>query len=283
MTFFAHEALHGGIVRGKRLRTFIGWIGFLPFVISPRLWVAWHNRVHHGHTAEPEVDPDTYPTLTEYAQSRVVRVMNEFALGYHHRGGAFSVLVGFSGQSGHMLVAGRRMGLSPRQHGLAVAETLLGVAFWATVAWLTGPLAFVFVFVLPLVVANALVMSFILTNHGLCPQTLVNDPLVNSLTVTSPGWHQWLTLGFGSHVEHHLFPSMSTRHAPEVRALLRSLWPERYQSLPFGRALLALMRTGRVYKTSTSLVDPHTGREWPTLVPRAAVAVAPEKTVLAAS
>ncbi len=38
--------------------------------------------------------------------------------------------------------------------------------------------------------------------------------------------------------------------------------------MPFGRALLALMRTGRVYKTDTSLVDPRSGREWPTLGPR---------------
>ena len=43
-----------------------------------------------------------------------------------------------------------------------------------------------FAFVLPLLFANGLVMAFILTNHGLSPLTDVNDPLVNSLSVTAP-------------------------------------------------------------------------------------------------
>ena len=40
LTFVAHEALHGGVVRGKRMKHLIGWIGFAPFMLSPRLWVA---------------------------------------------------------------------------------------------------------------------------------------------------------------------------------------------------------------------------------------------------
>jgi fatty acid desaturase len=269
LTFIAHEALHGSIVRGRRLRTFVGWLGFLPFTVSPRLWVAWHNRVHHGHTAQPNTDPDSYPTLAQYTSSRAVRVItDQFALGYHNRAGVLSVVAGFTCQSLQMLLAAKRVGLSPKHHRLAVVETLLGVTLWSAVAVLIGPLAFLFVYVLPLLVANTIVMTFILTNHSLSPHTAINDPLVNSLSVTSPAWHAWLTLGFGLHVEHHVFPSMSSRHAPEVRALLRMKWPERYQSMPFGRALLALMRTGRVYKTETSLVDPRSGREWPTLAPR---------------
>ena len=31
-------------------------------------------------------------------------------------------------------------------------------------------------------------MSYITTNHWLSPHTAVNDPLVNSLSVTVPGW-----------------------------------------------------------------------------------------------
>src|SRR5579859_3568600 len=41
LTFVAHEALHGGIVRGRALRHVVGWIAFLPFAVSPRLWVTW--------------------------------------------------------------------------------------------------------------------------------------------------------------------------------------------------------------------------------------------------
>jgi hypothetical protein len=39
--------------------------------------------------------------------------------------------------------------------------------------------------------------------------------------------------------------------------------------MPLGRALLALHRTARVYKDPTTLIDPRTGAEYPTLVPDA--------------
>jgi fatty acid desaturase len=149
-------------------------------------------------------------------------------------------------------------------------ETLLGVAFWIAVALLLGPLAFVFAYVLPLLVANSIVMGFILTNHSLSPHTEINDPLVNSLSVTGPRWFEWLTLGFGYHVEHHLFPAMSGRHAPALRTILRARWPRNYQSLPLLRALRALHRSARVYENQTTLVDPKTGRRWQTLTARVA-------------
>src|SRR5689334_6743337 len=53
LTFLAHETLHGAVVRERRLRRLVGALGFLPFMVSPRLWIAWHNRVHHGHSNHP--------------------------------------------------------------------------------------------------------------------------------------------------------------------------------------------------------------------------------------
>jgi fatty acid desaturase len=155
-------------------------------------------------------------------------------------------------------------------------ETLLGVAMWSAVAVWIGGLAFLFGFVLPLFIANGIVMSFILTNHLLSPLTNVNDPLANSLTVSTPRWLAWLTLGFGFHVEHHLFPAMSARHAPKVRRLLKTLWPDRYQSMSLLRATAALHRSPRIYKTAHTLVDPETGSEWPTLTPKVQLIEFPE-------
>jgi fatty acid desaturase len=148
----------------------------------------------------------------------------------------------------------------------------LAVGVWVALAASVGLTTFLWVFVLPLLVANSIIMGFILTNHSLSPLTAKNDPLLNSLSVTLPRFMEWLTLRFGYHVEHHIFPSMSSRYAPGVRALLRRLWPGRYQSMPIGRALITLHRTGRVYKDDTTILDPRTGGEWPTLKP----AVTPE-------
>jgi fatty acid desaturase len=184
------------------------------------------------------------------------------------------LLFGFSIHSAHVLLCARRWGyLSKREHRLALGETALGVALWATVAANIGLASFLWAFALPLLVANAIVMGFILTNHSLSPLTAKNDPLLNSLSVTLPRFAEWLTLRFGYHVEHHIFPSMSSRHAPEVRALLRELWPERYQSMPLTQALLTLHRTARVYKDDQTVVNPRTGREWKTLLPKGHVAV----------
>jgi fatty acid desaturase len=141
------------------------------------------------------------------------------------------------------------------------------VGLWVGLGLLIGGHAFVFAFALPLVIANVVVISYILTNHSLSPLTEINDPLVNSLSVTLPPILERLHLHFGLHVEHHLFPSMSSAHAPKVRAQLMARWPERYQSLPLFTALLRLYRTPRVYKTPTLLVDPLTLREAETIQP----------------
>ena len=268
LTFIAHEAVHGGIVRDRTARNIVGWVGFLPFMLSPRLWAAWHDRVHHANANLPD-DPDIYPTLAEYrASGRIRFLVDSFSLGGRRWRGGLSLILGFSVQSVHQLIAARRLAfLKPRAFGFALVETFLGVAVWATVAALVGFVPFLFAFVLPLLVANVIVMSFILTNHGLSPRVEINDPLVSGLSVTAPRWIETLTLQFGYHVEHHLFPAMSSRHARRVREILRRRWPQRYKSMPLRRALAALHHTARVYKDAVTLVDPRTGQEFPTLMP----------------
>lgn len=266
LTFLGHETLHGAIVRSPRLRRLIGWLCFLPFAISPTLWVGWHNRAHHGRTNRPAGDPDAYPTLHVYEGSRLIRVITDyFAPGRKQLYAlAVSLFVGFTVQSTHMLLGAQRLGLLSRAEQLrAIRDTALGIAFWTALAFLVGPVPFLLSFVLPLFVANGIVMSFIFTNHSLSSLTDVNDPLANSLSVTLPRWLEWLTLCFGFHVEHHLFPAMSARHARDVRDVLVARWPERYNSLPLGRALGLLYRSPRVYKTNSVLIDPRSGSEWP--------------------
>jgi fatty acid desaturase len=270
VTFVAHEALHGGVVRGRGLIRLIGWLGFLPFCISPQLWMAWHNRVHHNHCGKPGVDPDMYPMLSEYKAERRAQIMADyFGLGRRRLRGISTLLFGLTGQSIQIMLGARRSGLlSGRLYRRAVIEALMGVAVWAAVAALVGGTAFVFVYVLPLLIANSVVMVFILTNHNLSPLSPINDPLVNSLSVRLPRVLEWLTLDFGFHVEHHLFPAMSHRQGRVVREVLRAEFPERYQSMPLFAAIRRLHNTARVYLNHTTLIDPHSGQTWPTLMPR---------------
>src|SRR6185369_10189406 len=139
LTFIAHEAVHGGNVRGRTARQLVGWIGFLPFTVSPRLWAAWHDRVHHAN-ANLANDPDMYPTLAEYRASRLIRfLVDTFALGGRRWRGVLSLILGFTVQSVHQLVSARRSGLlKAHELQVAIAETLAGLAVWATVAVLVG-------------------------------------------------------------------------------------------------------------------------------------------------
>lgn len=272
LTFLAHETLHGAVVHGRGWQAVVGGASFLPFCISPRMWVAWHNRRHHGHTQEAGVDPDSFPTEEVYRGSRVVRFMIErVGASRGAPGGPLALLLGFTIQSTQVLLGARALGLlTPRERNLAVLHTVIAWSAWLSLGWWLGWVPLVFGFVLPLMVANAIVMAHILTNHSLSPLGDVNDPLLNSLSVTLPGWASWLTLGFGYHVEHHLFPWMSSRHAKAIKAGVLARWPERYQSMPLGRALWTVYRTPRVYADGTTLIDGRTGRRWPTLAPRTA-------------
>ncbi len=277
LAFLAHETLHGSVVRSRWLQFVVGFVGFLPFFLSPRLWVAWHNKAHHANTGRPGRDPDSYPTLAEYEASRSVRfAVDHFAIGRSRIMGWLSLIVGFTGQSLQMLIGAHKSGIMSRKdHRLAIAESLVGLTLGVALAVGIGFPAFLLVFVLPLLVGNVMVMSFILTNHSLSPATQKNDPLVNSLSVTGPRWFEWLTLNFGYHVEHHLFRSMSPRHAPLVRSLIQERWPERYQSMSLVAALQMLHRSARVFKDDHNLIDPLTGAEWPLLRPRTAPLAAP--------
>jgi len=269
LTFVAHEALHGGIVRDKRWQYAIGLLCFAPFFMSPRMWIGWHNRTHHAHTND-EDDPDGYATLERYHARASTRFsVDAFSLGGRRWRGALSLALGFTVQSVDQLFSAQaRTFLDRRASRFAFLETAFYVAGWGVIAAFVGFVPFLFVFVLPLLIANACVMAFIITNHSLSPKVSIDDPLISGLSVTTPRWLQWLSLGFGFHVEHHLFPAMSTRHAPSVRELLVEKWPERYQSMPLATALHKLHTTARVYKDATTLYDPMTGAEYATLLPR---------------
>src|SRR5262249_27359065 len=163
-------------------------------------WSAWHGRVHHAH-ANLDGDPDSYPTLERYREGRRARFsIDMFSLGARRWRGVLSLVLGFTVQSFDQLRGAKARGfLSRREHALAVVEPGLGALVWAAVAALVGLVPFVFAFVVPLLIGNACVMAFILTNHSLSPLVAINDPLISGLTVTTSRVVRWLSLGFGYH------------------------------------------------------------------------------------
>jgi fatty acid desaturase len=271
LAFLAHETLHHAVVRSRLLERLIVYCGLGLFLLSPTLWTAWHNQEHHGNAGSPDVDPDGMGTLRSWRASAADRFMEGVSPGSGRKRSALFPFVTFSAHSLVVLLSHSR-----RDHyyqrisrRVVYAETAGMVAFWTAVLLLVGGWNFLFIYVVPVMVANLVAIAYIATNHFLNSLTAINDPLVNSLSVRNPRWLERLHFQFGYHVEHHVFPTVSGRHAPLVRDALVSLYGERYLSLPHTRALRLLYTRPKLHDTPDTLIDPRTMAVFRTLAPGA--------------
>jgi fatty acid desaturase len=265
LAFVAHEALHGALSTSARLNRWVGFLGFMPFLLSPRLWLAWHNRVHHNGTNELGRDPDALPNLNEHQTSFGARASTWIQV---HSGGLLTLIFGFSVQSLHILaVAARRRYLSLKEHRRAILDSLLAFVAWGALFASAGFPSLFWGYLLPLMIGNCLVMMHIVTNHGLSPVSENGDQVPVTLTVTVPRWFSFYTLGFGFHTEHHLLPGLSHRAGPHIAKLLQEYASESYRSMPLGQALRLYFRQCRVYEANNLLWNPRNGEHLSTLGP----------------
>jgi fatty acid desaturase len=247
-----HEVLHGSVVELPWLRRLLGALCLTPLAIGPAFWTIWHN-IHHANTQHPARDPDSWGTIDGAPQDRTMRLLRRFT---NPRTLIFPFLLstGVTAHAAALLFCMQKQ-MTRKQRMATLVEFLALWFFWLFLGFWLGWASFLFFFVIPLLLANLIVNSFVVTNHFLSPLDDTGDPLATSLTVTTNPWIERLLLNFNYHTEHHLFPRMSPKYAPEIARLLKETWPDRYHELPHGRALLAVWRTPRVYHDWVRLVD----------------------------
>ncbi len=262
--FLAHEILHGAVTKNPLLRSLAGSVAFMPLMVGARLWRKWHNVEHHGHTQHPHDDPDAMGALEAAIQKPLVRWMFRQVPAFRSFFLFFSFTFWFTLHAYRMFWRFLPE-FKPNERPVVIFQAVLPPLVWLMVLFWLGPLNFLFVYGLPWLMANFIAMSFIATNHLLNPITETNDPLLNSLTVRNPRWLEWLTLGFGYHIEHHVFPALSPKYAHRVAQKLKELWPERYNELPHWKALYYLWKTPRLYRDHRNLIEPTTGQVFGTL------------------
>ncbi|MBX3028335.1 fatty acid desaturase [bacterium] len=267
--FLAHETLHHAVTGHRGLERAIGYVAFLPYATSPTLWSAWHNQTHHAHTGHLLADTDQYGTLAVWRRNPYLQRLEAIAPGSGAWASWLFLPTGFTLQTWVvLLLQSERKGFYRRIARRTVwLETGSMLALWVLWLALIGPWRFVFLAVVPAMTANALLMAYIATNHYLNPLTATNDPLANSLSVRNPRWIETLHLQFGYHVEHHIFPTMSARHAPRVRAAILRRYGERYLSLPHREALRLVYARPKLHGDADTLVDPRSGATYRTLAP----------------
>jgi fatty acid desaturase len=259
--FLAHETLHHAVISHRGVERVIGYLAFLPYALSPTLWIAWHNQTHHAYTGHLLADTDQYGTRALWERSPYLRRLEVLAPGSGSWSSWLYLPTGLVAQAWVvLLLQAERKGFYRRISRRTVwLETASMLALWTLWLALIGPRNFIFLALVPMAVGNMLLMSYIVTNHYLTPLTSKNDPLVNGLSVRSPRWIEALHLQFGYHVEHHIFPTMSAVHAPRVRAELRRRYGGRYLSLPHWRALQLVYTRPKLHQTADTLIDPRSG------------------------
>lgn len=265
--FIAHEVLHGAIVKNKTLQNAIGFLGFTPFFISPTYWRFWHNNLHHGNTQLLYKDPDAFPTKMVWKRSKFMKFVYPLTPGSGTFKSYFYFFYWFSFQAilnQTYMRFGNKMWEKMDHKRVTLEFTLVAAAVLAYINFVS-PENWIWLVVIPFMGQNYTVMSYISTNHNISPYTKVNDPLVNSLTVTNNPIMEFLNVNFGYHTEHHLFPSMPGSKAKIVSQKLKELYPDRYQIMPKSKALKLLYKTPRIYKNRESLVNPINGKEYSTL------------------
>ncbi|RSK26025.1 acyl-CoA desaturase [Bacillus sp. HMF5848] len=252
--FLGHEILHGTVVRKPLLRDFLGAIAFFPFNTGPKLWRKWHNLNHHVHTQHEEHDPDTWATAEAIVNNRFFLMLFKIPKFIRSIGYVLFLCINFTVHSTRMFFTFIKDFKKDKRY-YVVLEWLLPWATWIALFVILGPFKWTFAYLVPALIGNFIVSSYIATNHNLNPQTPVNDPLANSLSVTVPKWVNVLHFNFSYHTEHHLFPGMSSKFYPLVKEKIKEMWPERYHEMSMQRAMITLIKTPRIYWNEIDLVD----------------------------
>lgn len=255
MGLLGHEILHGTVVRTPWLRNLLGGIAFGPLSVSSRLWIKWHNTTHHAHTQDEEKDPDAWISLEQLVKSpKIVRWVYRLPLGFRAFVSFLSLSFTFSMHTMRMFF----MYINEFKSKKLVVwlEMLIPWAVWFGLLFYVGFNNWIFMYLIPLLIGNFIVMAYISTNHRLNPLVPINDPLANSLSVTVPKFIDVLNFNFSYHVEHHMFPGINPKHYPLIKAKILEHWPERYLHMSLVKALVTLWKTPRIYYKETEFLDP---------------------------
>ena len=260
--FVGHEVGHGAVVKSRAAQWALMWPAFSIFVLSPTLWRVWHNKVHHGHTNRAEYDPDNFGFPSSFETCRSVRLVAALTPGSGRLGSLLYLPIWFTVHT--QVVLWRQSlhcrGFESLDRPRAIAETVAMALFWVGLGWWIGPWASLVAIVIPMLVANTSVMSYVVTNHLLLPLVEDDDQLATTMSVTTHRWLDLLHFNFSHHAEHHMFPAMSSKYSPLVRAELRRHAGDRYLAPPHWKALRMVFGTPRFHDPHDVLVDPASDR-----------------------
>lgn len=219
---------------------------------------------HHANTQHEINDPDAWMSFEQFSNRPFIKYIYKLPLW-------FRSLFSFSALSISFTLHGTRMFFIyvkefKRQKSIKLwIQFILPWIIWIGLFFLVETDKWIFSYLLPFLIGNFIVMCYISSNHRLNPLVPINDPLVNSLSVTVPKWLDVLHFNFSYHTEHHLFPGMNPKYYSLVKEEILKLWPDRYHQMPLLSALKLLWKTPRIYYNNEELIDPRNKRIYTSL------------------
>jgi fatty acid desaturase len=262
LMFVGHELTHDTMIGRSWFHTFCGWLCFLPYCIGPDQWRTWHNHWHHRNTSLTTLDPDSWGSIASYWRRSDYRFVEKLSPGSGCWQSIPYLFYWFSAQGFLVMVLFSRLlhFWEPNERRKVWFQVLSGVAFWIGLFAVVGWNSFLWIYILPMLLANFIQMSYIATNHLLMPETKsANDPLINSLTVSTIKILDIFHLNFSHHTEHHVCPAMSGKYAPAMKQILKEKYPERYKELPHWKAVKKLYDAPKLHWNERHFVNPRTG------------------------
>lgn len=270
LLFSSHDLMHSAVIKNPKLKRIISILGLAMLWMTPTLWKAVHNRVHHNKTNSLG-DPDRNyleqqpKTWGKWIQNLFVpsAEVNPFwftigmtsAWGVHNFRNITSVLL-FNNESVDYVPAAFTVNGKERR---AIAWELLAVVIIhvSIITYLQFDLLkLALSYFLPIGIGYAGVMFYIYTNHMGRRMTDINDPLINSWSLRVPKIFDVLHLNFSYHTEHHVFPGINSDYYPVVQELLKIHYPDRLgYLLDAGEAWRLLMQTPRHYRDEITFTD----------------------------
>lgn len=280
LTFFMHDLMHGAVVKSKNITYPIGLsIGLLNF-FAPLFWQRTHN-FHHARAGNID-DPDRTSLWTERPSNAFEKFIYGLRISKNSYNTFFSLVTlsfGFfwyfftryhalmqkkSFFKKNSKLQGINKLFKAKELFIILGELLLIFSFQGFLFTIVAQHNFLNYFLIslfPVLITHFITMLYIHTNHFLSPLTNdIDDPLVNSLSLKNSWLVDKVFSNFSHHVEHHLFPAMSSSHYPKVRKLLLDLYPNRFQLIPMTSAVKLLCTTPRIYGDNTYLVN-YDGKE----------------------
>jgi len=279
ITFFLHDLMHGSIVKSKPLMYSIGISTGVFNLFPPLFWQRLHN-FHHARTGKLD-DPDRNWTLDEMPVKPheiviyKLRMSNEcynkvssfifIAFGfiaYFISNIFYGVYATNLSEQSSIKYRGIRNLFTTKDRVFITLELL---TIFSAQLYLFAVISkfslvnYLFVSIIPILMCHFILMLYIHTNHIFSPLTgEVDDPLVNSISIKNSKFVDFIFSNFSHHVEHHLYPSMSSAKYPKVRKLIQEKYSNRFQLMTMKDAISYLFNTPRIYANAYSLVGIHT-------------------------